>query len=335
MKNINYILIVFLLFSCTKEIDIVIPNSGTQFVVNGYIENNQFAKVLITRSLPYFDPINDNSIGESLVNDATVTISNSIGESETLIPTYSPWFTNLTDTWYYNYTSSNMKGVEGLTYTITIEKNDTLVSASSTIPKLAPITKDSLRFLYRADDSTYCYLLGHWEDPDTIGNCIRAFTQTKPIWPSTFDNIHPESGAINHKDGWDDLFISMLEGEGNYNDEYVNGWSFSFPMYKGRGFWQEWGAQETNNNNDEVDGSTGATTGFWNIGDSVVLKWSSVDRESWDFWRSLEFNNPAGPFGAPSEANSNVSGGLGVFSGTSSEYIYLKADPGLENQLSN
>jgi len=324
MKNINYILIVFLLCSCTKEIDIVIPNNGTQFVVNGYIENNQFAKILITRSLPYFDPINNNSIQESLVEDATVTISNSIGDTETLEHTGSPFL--LTDTWYYNYSTSEMKGEEGVTYTISIEKDDTLVSAITTIPKLAAITKDSLRFLYRADDSTYCYLLGHWEEPDTIGNCIRAFTQTKPIWPSTLDF---------DLDGWDDLFISMLEGEGNYNDEYVNGWSFSFPMYKGRGFWQEWGAQETNNNNDEIDGSTGATTGFWNIGDSVVLKWSSVDRESWDFWRSLEFNNPAGPFGAPSQANSNVSGGLGVFSGTSSEYIYLQADPALENQLSN
>ena len=149
-----------------------------------------------------------------------------------------------------------------------------------------------MRFLYRADDSTYCYLLGHWEDPDTIGNCIRAFTQTKPIWPSTFDNIHPESGAINHKDGWDDLFISMLEGEGNYNDEYVNGWSFSFPMYKGRGFWQEWGLQESYDS-EEVDGTTGATTGFWNVGDSVILKWSSWDRSSWDFWYSLAFNNPS------------------------------------------
>ncbi|MAZ58634.1 MAG: hypothetical protein CMP56_04435 [Flavobacteriales bacterium] len=327
MKNINYILILFLICSCTKEIDIEIPNNGTQFVVNGYIENNRVAKILITRSLPYFDPISDNSIGESLVNDAIVTISNSIGESELLTPTYSPWFTNLTDTWYYNYATSSMKGVEGVTYTITIEKDDTLVSTITTIPKLAPLTKDSLRFLYRADDSTYCYLLGHWEDPDTIGNCIRAFTQTKPIWSSTFDYIHP--------DGWDDLFISMLEGDGNYNDEYVNGWSFSFPMYKGRGFWQEWGEQETNGENDEVDGSTGATTGFWNIGDSISLKWSSWDRKSWDFWRSLEFNNPAGPFGAPSQANSNVDGGLGVFSGTSSEYIYLQADPELENQLSN
>lgn len=328
MKNIYYILIIFLICSCTKEIDIVIPNNGTQFVVNGHIENNQVAKVLITRSLPYFDPINDNSIVESLVHDATVIISNSMGESEELSPVFSPFqLTNLTDTWYYNYAGTTIKGIENVTYKIEVIKEDTLVSAITTIPQLASLQKDSLRFLYRADDSTYCYLLGHWEDPDTIGNCIRAFTQTKPIWGSTFDYINP--------DGWDDLYISMLEGDGNYNDEYINGWSFSFPMYKGRGFWQEWGEQETNNDNDEVDGSTGATTGFWNIGDSVSLKWSSLDRKSWDFWRSLEFNNPAGPFGAPSEANSNINGGLGVFSGTSSEYIYLKADPQLENQLSN
>lgn len=329
MKNIHYILILFLICSCTKEIDIIIPNNGTQFVVNGHIENNQVAKVLITRSLPYFDPINDNSIIESLVHDATVIISNSMGESEELSPIFSPAqpTIDLTDTWYYNYAGTTIKGIEDVTYTIEVIKDDTLVSAITTIPQLASLKKDSLRFLYRADDSTYCYLLGHWEDPDTIGNCIRAFTQTKPIWGSTFDYINP--------DGWDDLFISMLEGDGNYNDEYINGWSFSFPMYKGRGFWQEWGEQETNNDNDKVDGSTGATTGFWNVGDSVSLKWSSIDRESWDFWRSLEFNNPAGPFGAPSEANSNINGGLGVFSGTSSEYIYLQADPELENQLSN
>ena len=126
--------------------------------------------------------------------------------------------------------------------------------------------------------------------------------------------------------GYDDFYISMLEQDGNFNDEYVNGWEFSFPTYKGRGFWQEWGQQEVNNE-EEVDGSSGATTGFWNVGDTVILKWSSVDRSSWDFWYSLAFNNPAGPFGAPSDAKSNVDGGLGVFGGTSSQKIKLIADP--------
>ena len=98
-------------------------------------------------------------------------------------------------------------------------------------------------------------------------------------------------------------------------------------MYKGRGFWQEWGQQENTETEEEVDGVSGATTGFWSVGDSVCFKWSSVDRPSWDFWYSLQFNNPTGPFGAPSDVNSNINGGLGVFGGTSSEYIDLIAIP--------
>ena len=305
MKHIKYIFIVILFLSCTEEIEINIPNSGAEFVVNGHIENGQPAKILLTRSLPYFDPLNDETVFESFIHDATVTITNSLGEFEELTHNPLPGFT---DTWYYNYSGSSIIGEEQVTYTLEIVKDDTIVSAITTIPEIARITEDSLRFIYRPDDSTYCYLIGHLLDPDTIGNCYRAFAKTK-------------------SQNWEeDLFyISMLEQDGNYNDEYINGWNFTFPMYKGRGFWQEWGEQENEDN--EVDGSSGATTGFWNVGDSVILKWSSVDRNAWDFWTSLEMNNPAGPFGAPSDVNSNINGGLGVFGGYSSEYIHLLANP--------
>ena len=315
MRN-NYIFIfLFLFVSCTQEIEIKLPNSGAELVVNGYIENGQPVKILLTRSLPYFDPINDDQVIGSYINDATIKITNSLGESEVLSNNFG-----LTDTWYYNYSGSSIIGEEEMTYVLEIIKGDTIVTAKTTIPKLAPVTQDSLRFLYRVDDSTYCYMLGHLLDPDSIGNCYRIFSQTKPIWSSNFDD---------NNDGYDDFFMSMLDQDGNYNDEYTNGWDFSFPMYKGRGFWQEWGAQEVGADNvdDQVDGSTGATTGFWNVGDSVILKWSSVDRASWDFWASLQFNNPAGPFGSPSDVNSNINGGLGVFGGTSSQYIHLLAQP--------
>ena len=320
MKKISFIIILFLLITCTKEIDITIPNNGSQFIVNGYIENNQPAKILLSRSLPYFDPLNLDNLFTSLVNDAEIKITSSTGESEILSPGFG-----LTDTWYYNYIGSSIVGQEGVTYNLEVTKGDTILSAKTTIPQLAPITIDSLRFLYRSDDSSYCYILGHLTDPDTLGNCYRIFSKTKSIWGSGFDDASPI-------DGYDDFYISMLEQDGNFNDEYVNGWSFSFPTYKGRGFWQEWGQQE-NTSNEEVDGSSGATTGFWNVGDEVILKWSSVDRSSWDFWYSLAFNNPAGPFGAPSDANSNINGGLGVFGGTSSLYINLIANPELENPI--
>ena len=322
--------IITILASCTKEVQIDIPNQSNQFVINGFIENNQPVKILLQRTLPYFDPVNLNitnlselassSFGESLINDATITLTNSKGETEelSLVPVNNLFGLNIntTDTWFYNYVGE-MVGEEGMSYRIDVSKDDTILSAKATIPKLAPM--DTLRFLYRPDDNNYCFLKGHWTDPDTIGNCERAFSKTN-----------------SSKWGEDLFFMSMLEQNGNYNDEYLESEeivSFSFPMYKGRGFWQEWGQQQ--DEDDEVDGSTGATTGFWNIGDEVIVKWSAVDRSSWDFWASLEFNNPAGPFSTPSQAQGNVSGGLGVFGGMSSEYISLIADPELGVQHIN
>tara|TARA_B100000700_G_C14987690_1_gene829673 strand:- start:230 stop:1168 length:939 start_codon:yes stop_codon:yes gene_type:complete len=307
-------------FSCTKEINIEYnANEAKQFVVNGYIENDSVPRILLQRSLPYFDPIDlDNKFFNSLINDATVTITTSSGASETLslVQNDSPPYGNIgfADTWFYNYEGSGyIVGQEGMSYRLDIEKDDTLLWAVATIPKLAAINSDDLRFLYRADDSAYCYLIGSLNDPDTIGNCYRAFSYTE-----------------SPKYGPDLFFMPMLEQDGNYNDEYINGWTdFSFPMYKGRGFWQEWGEQENEeNDNNEVDGSSGATTGFWNIGDIVTVKWSSVDRGSWDFWASLQYNNPGGPFGSPAQAQSNINGGLGVFGGSSSQYIKdLVANP--------
>ena len=333
MKKTIYILVVLLLFfSCTKEIDISIPNSGSQFVVNGIIENGKKPKVLLQRNLPYFEPLNidfNNILNTfSFVNDATITITNSYGQIDTLVNIINLGFPGLTDTWFYNY-EGNMLGEEGVSYKLEISKQDTLVWAITTIPKLDPINKESLRFLYRPDDSLYCFMQLTVTDPDTIGNCYRLFSKTKPVnsdW--AFDNIPP-------KDGYDDFFISMLDNQGNYNDEYTNGLTFIAPNYKGRGFWQQWGQQEDyeTDENDEVDGNSGATTGFWNVGDEVMLKFSAVDRGSWDFWASLQYNNPGGPFGAPSQANTNINGGLGVFGGSSSEQVYLIANPEVDQKF--
>ncbi len=311
-KHIS-IYILLILFSCTKEIEIPIENQSKQFVVTGLIEKGKPATVLLQRSLPYFDPIildlNDplNSIiFKSLVNNANIRLTTSNGESEILTEVIP----NVNDTWFYNYTGTII-GQEGVSYRLEIEKEDTTLWAITTIPELPEINEDNLRFLYRPDDSAYCYLAGTLTDPDTIGNCYRAFSKTS-----------------SNDWGEDPFFMPMLEQDGNYNDEYINGWEdFSFPMYKGRGFWQEWGKQEDETTEEEVDGSSGATTGFWNIGDEVQVKWSAVDRGSWDFWISLQYNNPGGPFGSPAQAKTNINGGLGVWGGSSSQYITRIANP--------
>ena len=124
MKKIKILFILILLISCTKEIDIRIPSTGAQFVVNGYIENGQPAKILITRSLPYFDPLNLENVVSSSVRDAQVKISSSNGVSEILSQTntasHPPIGLGLSDTWYFNYYSEVILGEEGVTYDLEI-----------------------------------------------------------------------------------------------------------------------------------------------------------------------------------------------------------------------
>ena len=308
MKKI-FLLFIILEISCTKEITFDVPLSEPKIIVNGFIENGHHAKILLTKSTDPFnissDFLNPEFFNNSVINDATVVV---INQENNLFDTLQPTF-GLTDTWFYNYEGNSIIGQEGKTYNLEITYNDNVLTSKTTIPFIVDemFPEDSLRFIYKEGDTNYCYLWAHYSDPDTIGNCASIFTRVKN---STYEE-DPMDINLDGDNYSAPFFKKVLDNGGNYNDEYINGWEdFSFPMYKGRGFWQEWGKQEVNtdNVNDEVDGSSGATTGFWNVGDSVILKWSSVDRNSWDFWASLQYNNPGGPFGAPSNVKSNING---------------------------
>ena len=44
--------------SCQKEIEVDIPDYDRKIVIEGRIENGSPAMVIVSRSVPYFDPIN-------------------------------------------------------------------------------------------------------------------------------------------------------------------------------------------------------------------------------------------------------------------------------------
>ncbi|MBW7937015.1 MAG: DUF4249 family protein, partial [Flavobacteriales bacterium] len=60
-KNSLYIIILLsvliALQACEKNIDIDLPTPEPMLVVDGFIENDDFAKITISRSIPYFDII--------------------------------------------------------------------------------------------------------------------------------------------------------------------------------------------------------------------------------------------------------------------------------------
>jgi hypothetical protein len=60
------------------------------------------------------------------------------------------------------------------------------------------------------------------------------------------------------------------------------------------------------------------TFGYFYKGDTVVVKWSSIDKKTYEFWNTLEFSygTTGNPFSSPVEVNGNISNGaLGVWAG--------------------
>jgi hypothetical protein len=236
--------------------------------------------------------------------------------SETLLPTFGS-----TDTWFYNYKGANILGQEGKTYHLEITYNNEFLTSKTTIPFIENnmFPQDSLRFIYKENDTNYCYLWAHYSDPDTIGNCTSISTKT-----INSNYLEDPMDLNNDSDYYSaPFFKNVYDNNGIYNDEYVNGLSFSYPTYNGSGWW------EVQDEDNEVDGVSGETLGFWNVDPNkqVQIKISAMNRESFNFWVSIQQNNPPGIFGSPSNVQSNINGGLGIWYGTSSLYHTINCSP--------
>ena len=320
MKNI-FLFISILFLTCTKEVTFDIPVNTNNIVVNGFIEKGENAKILLTKSVnPFNFNGNITDILNDFVNDAKVIIEDKEANQTDTIFSTSP---SNTDTWFYNYKGNNIIGEEGNSYYLKVIINNDTITSKTTIPKSSFI--ENTECVYRQTDSTYCYFLATYTDPDTIGNCISIFTKTlNSYYPQdpldlNFDNDNNSAP----------FFKRVLDNNGNYTDEYTNGLTFTFPINNGAPeWWEDWGNQENWNEN-EVDSYTGPTIGFWNVNENqkVVIKVSYMDITSWNFWASMVNNNSPGIFGTPSNIQSNINGATGVWYGTSSVYDTIITSP--------
>jgi len=320
MKKI-FLFISILFFTCTKEVTFDIPVNINNIVVNGFIEKGENAKILLTKSInPFSFNGNINDILSDFVNEAKIIIEEKGGNQTDTIFSTKP---ANTDTWFYNYKGNNIIGEEGKSYNLKIILNNDTITSKTTIPKSSFI--ENIECVYRQTDSTYCYFLATYTDPDTIGNCINLFTKTlnseylqDPL-DLNFDNDYYSAP----------FFKRALDNNGNYTDEYTNGLTFTFPINNGTPeWWEDWGNQEDWEDS-EVDGYSGPTIGFWNVNQNqqVVVKLSYMDVNSWSFWASMINNNSPGIFGTPSNIQSNINGGTGVWYGTSSVYDTITSYP--------
>jgi len=65
--------------------------------------------------------------------------------------------------------------------------------------------------------------------------------------------------------------------------------------------------------------------GLYFVGDTMTLKWCTIDEANFDFWNTLEFARAnQGPFSSYTRLQSNVTGALGIWGGYNVDYYTLE-----------
>lgn len=286
----------FLLFSCLlllttaceKGISFKPKNAETSVVVEAYIENGQPPVVIISRSLDYFSKISPAILAGSFIRNAEVTVSNGTQThklKEYGIPTGAGY-----TVFYYSIDSASLAtafvGEFNKSYSLKITAEGKEYTASTTIPALAK-TVDSLWWKPAPanPDTTKVVVMSRVKDPAGFGNYIRYFNKVND---SAF--LPPPASV--------------------FDDQIVDGTTYDIEMEKGV------------DRNREIDFENYS---FFKRGDTVTLKFTNIDKATFDFWRTMEFSYASigNPFSSPTKVLGNVKGALGYFGGYAVQYRVL------------
>src|ERR1700741_679786 len=113
-----------LLFSCTKNIDVKIPDYRQQLVVEGSIEPGVKPAVYLTYSMPYFGDNSTSNLSSFAVKNALVTVNDGF-ITDTLKEVFAGQG--------FYYLAQTMTGVTGRTYNLTIQVNGNTYTSTTEI----------------------------------------------------------------------------------------------------------------------------------------------------------------------------------------------------------
>ncbi len=278
--------------------DIDIPASAVQVVIEGRVENGQPPVVFVSRTRGFFEPTTLEDFVDSYVNDADVFVNgipltrlcaNELGEE------FAPLFEEITGfvlgegplpaICAYIGTDPLLLGVENTSYRLEVEALGRNLSATAHLP--VAFTPDSVWFRLWANSPAFGFVFANISDPDTIGNAYRVFTRR--IGPNM--NNNPEDGS----------YFAPLGAA--FADDFFNGQTIEVGFTRG----------QPPNSSRPVD--QGESSRFFEVGDRFVFKFCSTDMQVYEFFRTLEaqVGSNGSPFAAPNNVSSNINGGLGIW----------------------
>jgi len=279
---------IILFTACEKDVTVNLPVAEQQLVVEGYIYENTFPYVFLTKSSPFFSELDSSTLQKYVVRGATVIISDGI-TTDTMAE-FDSMYVHL-------YYSLHMTGVVGRSYSLRIESEGKTVTASTFLPQA--IQLDSTWWKADGNKDSLGFAWAHLTDPDTLGNYYRWFAK----------RINHYTYGKNIGEQKDSIFIAPLGS--TFEDRFINGKSFDFGYNRGQ-----------IPNSDKDDDGISDERGYFKKGDTIVVKWCTFDQANFTFWRAAEqqLQSNGNPFANPSPIFGNIKGGLGVFGGYGVSY---------------
>lgn len=211
MKPGRYILLLIsltaLFSACEKEIDVKLPATESEIVVEAYINQLEpfFNYVILSRSVDYFQP----GVGIVVVKGAQVFITEgTLNGIDTAWNTTGKW--QLTELFPDSipgiYFNPFMEGKLNHVYRLEVFADGKYIHSVTSIPALVPLDSLSYSVKINPDNNkdTGRFMSIHFMEPQQKGNCYRARYRI---------------GGDTAYFGWG----SIYDGDDVFNDEIVNG----------------------------------------------------------------------------------------------------------------
>ena len=328
IKLLSYSVILLVFWGCETPISLKIPGKENTKVIEGWIENDMPATVVVSQSLSYFSSVGLETILSSIDTNAIVRISDDMGNTEQLErPLYADlllYYPNperilehsfayflapgiiTMDTMAllkmggqttYAYLGKTIKGVPGHTYSLYVESAGKVYTAQTKIP-LNTVQVDSFAFYKRGNDTTASLRIFLTDNAEY--NCYRFFLKIENL-------------------DWHYEQIYM----GAFDNLTFSGKSASYEMLR-----------RPQANVGITGMSSGAREDYYRAmfrrGDVIHIRSTLTDKAAIDYWFPLQTDIATGgnPFMTPGTYISNISGEnvTGIWSGYHARYDTVKFD---------
>jgi hypothetical protein len=267
-----------------------------EIVVEGYIEAGEQRNptfVLLTKSIPFFSTISVEQFSSLFVRGAKVTVSDGVKEvvlqelclnqlpEDLKKEVYKVLGFNpdsaAVDLCVYADIFEQIKPEFGREYKLRVESEGKVLNASTTIPDSVGLRKFRFMEPPGAPRDSLAQLMVTISDPQGQRNYYRYFTSTSR-----------QPGLIAP-------FNSVTD------DAIFDGKEFEFPLQR---------AQRRGS------GFNPDAFGLFYRGDTISIKWCTIDQAHFDFWNTRDFSaNSGGPFASYTRIATNIEGGLGIWGG--------------------